>query len=90
MLNGVASVEPPAVAEFEGVLSRARALLDETSPGTGATNLRFSEEKATWRIAVVSTIIGFDSWCSRVEIETAMLWVSESLPHLFKHPSTAN
>lgn len=88
MLNGVAAVEPPAVVEFEGVLSRARALLDERSPGA---NLRssFTEEKATWRIAVVSTIIGFDSWCSRVEIETAVLWVSESLPHLFKQP-TAN
>lgn len=82
MLSGVAKLEERTIVEFPHVLALATATLD------GAHF--FETAGATWRCAVVSTVTGFQSWCSRSDIETAVLWVAENLPHLFKPPAIAN
>lgn len=85
ILNGIAVIEPRVAAEFPEVIDLSMRMLEPNDDaGEVLRQLCNGEERATWRLAIGATIGGLKDWCHRVDIETALLWVRENIPRMFK------
>lgn len=81
ILRAVATIEPEEIDAFA-------TLLDTVGPAVAAENHRTDRNEhvclPSWRIAFAATVSGFYTWCDPQEIETAVEWISQNLPHLFR------
>jgi hypothetical protein len=85
MLNGVAVIEPATTTEFREVVDLSRRLLDGPEGGETLRRLCKGQEVASWRVAFGATVGCLMTWCERVDIETALLWVDENLDRMFRN-----
>lgn len=79
MLGGIAASDPPAVADFVGLLEFSMFKLDHDAallphPGTAPSS---------WHTAMLSTVQGLITWCRPTDIHTALLWMRQNVSTLF-------
>ncbi len=79
ILDAISQIEPDEVATFSG-------LLDLCGPVISFENQRSDRHVClpSWRTAFSATVAGFYKWCDPVEVETAITWIAQNLPNLFR------
>lgn len=83
MLGGIAGLDPDTRCDFQGVLEQTLGIIGPNDPALAFQALCGGSAKASWQVAIGSTVAAFANWCDRAELEMAVRWVTENLPRMF-------